>query len=226
MRTGRGPVALTDPALQRGRRPGLMINLVVSDAVLFGTSDEPAYVDGHGPVDADLAREWAADSARDDEAEVWLRRLYVQPETGSLVAMDSRSRIFPSGLATFIRLRDQVCRAPWCDAPIRHSDHVAPAARGGPTSGVNGDGLCEACNLAKEALAPPRRGDDHADRSHLPLDGPTTGPAPLRRGGAGTLDPGRLRQKFAPQPRRAHTWSDDYLTDDRAPTPREQPLPA
>ncbi|MGZ8744421.1 MAG: hypothetical protein ACXWXO_16005 [Nocardioides sp.] len=144
---------------------------MVSDAVLFGTSDEPGTVDGYGPVDADLAREWVADSARDDETPTWLRRLYVRPETGSLVAMDSRSRIFPGGLAAFIRLRDQVCRTPWCDAPIRHSDHVAPAARQGPTSGVNGAGLCEACNLAKEALgwqARPRPGPRHAVETRTP----------------------------------------------------------
>ena len=55
------------------------------------------------------------------------------------------------GLARFIRLRDQVCRTPWCDAPIRHTDHPQPAAADGETSGDNGQGLCEACNYAKEA---------------------------------------------------------------------------
>uniref|UniRef100_UPI0030FB84E6 HNH endonuclease n=1 Tax=Nocardioides salarius TaxID=374513 RepID=UPI0030FB84E6 len=48
-------------------------------------------------------------------------------------------------------LRDQSCRTPWCDAPIRHRDHVVPDHAGGPTSGGNGQGLCEACNQAKEA---------------------------------------------------------------------------
>ena len=162
---------LADPAPQRGRRPGLMVNLVVSDAVLLGACDDPADVDGYGPLDAELARSWVADNARDKGAETWLRRLYVQPETGSLVAMDSRSRIFPSGLASFIRLRDRVCRTPWCDAPVRASDHVRPAARGGPTSGVNGEGLCEACNLAKEARgwqARPRPGPRHAVETTTP----------------------------------------------------------
>ena len=67
--------------------------------------------------------------------EVWLRRLYASPTTGELVAMDSRARLFPAGLARFIRLRDQVCRTPWCDAPIRHIDHVVPHVAGGPTDG-------------------------------------------------------------------------------------------
>ena len=65
--------------------------------------------------------------------------------------MDSRSRCFDGGLARFIRLRDRTCRTPWCDAPIRHTDHPEPVAADGTTSGDNGQGLCEACNYAKEA---------------------------------------------------------------------------
>jgi HNH endonuclease len=65
--------------------------------------------------------------------------------------MESRARGFPKGLATFIGLRDQRCRTPYCDAPIRHRDHARPRHRGGPTTGANGLGLCERCNYVKEA---------------------------------------------------------------------------
>lgn len=65
--------------------------------------------------------------------------------------MESRSRRFPKGLARFIATRDQTCRTPYCDAPIRHVDHVKPHRRNGPTSAANGQGLCEHCNYAKEA---------------------------------------------------------------------------
>jgi hypothetical protein len=82
---------------------------------------------------------------------VWLRRLYADPDTGELVAMDARGRYFPAGMGRFIRLRDQVCRTPWCDAPIRHTDHPEDHSRGGATSARNAQGLCEACNYAKEA---------------------------------------------------------------------------
>jgi hypothetical protein len=54
-------------------------------------------------------------------------------------------------LATFIGLRDERCRTPYCDAPIRHRDHATPHARGGPTTADNGLGLCERCNYVKEA---------------------------------------------------------------------------
>src|SRR5580704_5232653 len=51
----------------------------------------------------------------------------------------------------FLRLRDQVCTTPYCEAPIRHADHIDPAAHGGRTSLQNGQSLCEACNYAKQA---------------------------------------------------------------------------
>jgi hypothetical protein len=77
--------------------------------------------------------------------------LYRHPATGALVAMESRARRFPKGLAAFIGLRDRTCRTPYCDAPIRHRDHARPHHRGGATCAENGLGECERCNYAKEA---------------------------------------------------------------------------
>jgi hypothetical protein len=124
------------------------IELVVSDEVLLGAREDAAYVAGFGPVPAEVAREVVKLAGERGLATV--RRLYRSPASGQLVAMDSRSRRFRGGLARFIRLRDQVCRTPWCDAPIRHTDHPEPVAAEGETSRENGEGLCEACNYAKE----------------------------------------------------------------------------
>ncbi|MEY9774439.1 hypothetical protein ABH915_000047 [Arthrobacter sp. MW3 TE3886] len=82
---------------------------------------------------------------------LWLRRLYTHPGTGELIAMDSRARLFPPGLRRFIQARDDTCRTPYCDAPIRHLDHIIPWHHGGETTSTNGAGLCEACNHTKEA---------------------------------------------------------------------------
>ena len=91
------------------------------------------------------------DAAADDPAfTLWLRRLYTHPGTGELIAMDSRARLFPPGLRRFIQARDDTCRTPYCDAPIRHLDHIIPWHTGGPTTTDNGAGLCEACNHTKE----------------------------------------------------------------------------
>ncbi|MCQ1986491.1 HNH endonuclease signature motif containing protein [Arthrobacter sp. zg-Y844] len=149
------------------------VQLVMSDRTLFGGDSEPALVPGYGPVPA----QWARDLVRgrrpgqepgqdsehdgqraagrttkqDKQEERWIRRLYTEPIAGQLVAMDSRARLFPASLGRFIAARDQTCRMPWCGAPIRHLDHIRPHRDGGETSTANGQGLCEACNQAKEA---------------------------------------------------------------------------
>ncbi len=127
------------------------VNLVLTDATLFGGGATPAHVPGYGPVPAAIACRLAGDAVVDEHSKATLRRLYRHPDSGALVAMESRSRLFPKGLAQFIAIRDDTCRTPYCDAPIRHIDHAAPHRRGGPTAVDNGLGTCEACNYAKEA---------------------------------------------------------------------------
>jgi hypothetical protein len=130
--------------------------VVISDASLLNLpgagGDEPGWVSGPGVAPIPLAADDVRDLiARADEAGLAsLRRLYADPH-GQLVAMDSRSRTFPAGLAKFLVVRDRSCRTPYCDAPVRHRDHVRPWAEGGPTTAANGQGLCEACNQTKEA---------------------------------------------------------------------------
>jgi hypothetical protein len=85
-----------------------------------------------------------------DEFTVWLRRLYTAPATGELLTTDSKARLFPPRLRRFIETRDDTCRTPYCDAPIRHIDHIIPWHTGGTTTLTNGAGLCEACNHTKE----------------------------------------------------------------------------
>ena len=127
------------------------VNLVISDDALLGGGNTPAVVDGYGPIPAAVARGLVQGAVTDERSKATLRRLYRRPNSRNLVAMESRSRCFPRGLARFIGLRDQTCRTPYCDAPIRHRDHAQPRNRGGPTSWVNGLGMCERCNYEKEA---------------------------------------------------------------------------
>lgn len=128
----------------------IALNVVISDRALLGDDTDPALVEGYGPIPAEVARKWLTAALADQKSLATLRRLYASPTTGALVAMESRSRAFPRGLAEFINLRDQTCRTPYCDAPIRHRDHIQPAHRGGPTTAHNGEGLCERCNYIKE----------------------------------------------------------------------------
>ena len=119
----------------------------------------------------------------------WLRRLFTGPTGGQLVAADSTARCFPAGLAALITTRDQTCRTPWCDAPIRHTDHVQAAASGGATTLVNGQGLCEACNHAKQAAGwrsrvagDPSRGGPHTVVVTTPTGPRYPSPAPAPPG--------------------------------------------
>jgi len=127
------------------------LNLVMADTTLAGDDDAPAWLDGYGPLPAGVACRLTGDAVADAEVKATLRRLYRHPSSGQLVAMESRARIFPKGLAAFIGLRDQTCRTPYCNAAIRHHDHATPDRDGGDTSARNGLGDCEACNYAKDA---------------------------------------------------------------------------
>ncbi|MEW1823048.1 DUF222 domain-containing protein [Arthrobacter sp. NPDC080031] len=136
------------------------VQLVMTDRTLFQGDAEPARLPGYGIVPAAWARTLLTEGpgssnepgqhAQDQDLKVSLRRLYTAPGTGELVAADSKARLFPAGMRRFIQARDETCRTPYCDAPIRHFDHIIPWRDGGTTSLANGAGLCEACNHTKE----------------------------------------------------------------------------
>jgi len=143
------------------------VHVIITDRALLDGDETPAHVVGYGSVPAGWARALLTrellraavrhDPLRDEAApdgsaaaRIWFRRLFTHPGTGTLVAMESKRRLFPAGLRRYLVTRDGVCRTPWCDAPIRHADHVTPHSRGGPTTADNGQGLCVACNLTKD----------------------------------------------------------------------------
>lgn len=101
-------------------------------------------------VPAEIARLLAA-HALNAEVGAWFRQLYAGP-TGKLIAMTSRQRCFPDGLADLLEIQGMgICATVGCDAPIRHLDHIVAYDDGGPTSHANGQGVCVACNHAKQA---------------------------------------------------------------------------
>ena len=123
----------------------------------------------------------------DTAGERFIRRLYADPVTGILRGFESRRRAFSGAARGFILARDQHCRMPMCDAPIRHIDHVTPYSRGGSTSSTNGVGLCERHNYTKEAdgwtahidardATPERTDSGHTDHEFV-----VTGPSGITR---------------------------------------------
>ncbi|NQD89652.1 DUF222 domain-containing protein, partial [Paenarthrobacter sp. CM16] len=132
---------------------------------------------GRQPARGAPAQDLQPAPGQDQEFNVWLRRLYTAPDTGELLAMDSKARLFPQRHRRFIEARDHTCRTPYSDAPIRHIDHVVPWRSGGATTVDNAAGLCEACNHTKENPgwnATPLPEDTHALSTHtLSISTPT-----------------------------------------------------
>jgi hypothetical protein len=123
------------------------LQLVMTDRTLLAGDDEPAYLVGYGIVPAG----WARDLLRDTAADVFLRRLYTAPGTGGLLAADAKARLVTGALRQVLIGRDQRCRTPWCDAPIRHLEHLTTWDAGGATTQNNCGGGCEKCNYTKQA---------------------------------------------------------------------------
>lgn len=129
---------------------GISLELVMTDRSLFGSANDPAVLVGYDPIPAPIARSMVLGGGG-STPQVWLKRLFTHPQTNQLLAMDSHARLFPEGMKEFLRLQDQRCQTPYCDAPIREYDHIKAYAAGGTTSVNNGQGLCSDCNQAKEA---------------------------------------------------------------------------
>ena len=121
------------------------------DALMDPDDSSAAVIPGYGPLPGDLAREIVATS----KGRKWWRRLFTGPNNqsdrqGPIVGGDPSRRCFDGWLAKLIRLRDQTCRDPFCDASIRHIDHITRYSAGGSTGYINGRGVCARGNHARE----------------------------------------------------------------------------
>ncbi len=135
------------------------IAITMTAESLLGAADIPAQLPGYGPLPASVARLLATGSSASDpragsddlrRARVFVRRIFTEPVSDTVIAVDPRRRRYGAGLARLFRFRDQVCRMAYCDAPIRHHDHPTPYRRGGVTTAEHGQGLCVRDNQVKE----------------------------------------------------------------------------
>ena len=108
--------------------------LVPLELLVDPDSPLPVEIPGYGPVPADLL-------ATADGRITW-RRLTTR--AGTVVGGDSRQRNFTGFLTEVIRARTRNrCADPYCDAPIRHIDHIRRVDDGGVTELESGRGVCE-----------------------------------------------------------------------------------
>jgi hypothetical protein len=145
---------MADTLVQRltGQAAATDVNVEVGivlpvDALLDPERGGTAEVVGHGPIPVGIARDILAATT----GSRWWRRLFTAPDNGPLIGGDTKRRRFDGALAHLIAVRDHGrCRDPFCDAPIRHLDHIRSYSRGGPTSFANGRGVCARGNYVRE----------------------------------------------------------------------------
>ena len=116
--------------------PSAEIVVLISAETLLGANDEPATLEGYGPLDAETARDLAV------AAPTWQR--LVTDVNGVPLAL-GRSAYRPSkGLRRFIEYRDGTCQFPGCSRPARRAevDHMVEWQDGGRTDAPNLQALC------------------------------------------------------------------------------------
>ena len=110
------------------------VNLVMTDETLLGGATTPAHVPGTDRCRRQSRAAWRATPSPTSSPkppcagfiatptpELWSRWNPDHACSRRVSRNSSRSETTP-------------CRTPYCDAPIRHTDHATPHARGGPTT--------------------------------------------------------------------------------------------
>jgi hypothetical protein len=120
------------------------VTVTVPVLSLLGVTDEPAELDGYGPIDAETARRLAGHAPS-------LQRLLVHPETGAALSYGRTSYRVGADLAGYLRVRDGRCRFPGCARPAHRADldHATDWARGGATDADNLAHLCRSHHRLK-----------------------------------------------------------------------------
>ncbi|MDQ1714886.1 MAG: hypothetical protein QOC60_831 [Frankiaceae bacterium] len=129
--------AHAEPDLPRahGRRPELRLTMTMES--FLGFTDDPAVLDGYGPIHPMLARDLAGGAT--------LRRLITDARTGGLLDFGRQTYTAPQSLADHITTRDGTCRLVGCAQPAKRCDldHRKEWQDGGTTDPDNMSALCE-----------------------------------------------------------------------------------
>jgi hypothetical protein len=117
---------------------GRLIQVTVAASTLLGCDEQPAELDGYGPITAQTARRIAA-----DRSGTW-RRILTDPASGQVLDYGRKTYRPPANLADHVIARDRTCVFPHCRRPARHCeiDHGDPWCTGGHT---NADALHPLC---------------------------------------------------------------------------------
>jgi hypothetical protein len=129
-----------------GLGPGIRgtVSITVPALTLLGRSDEPAVLEGYGPIDPETARRIAG------TASSWTRIL-THPETGCRLSMGRDTYAPPADMRRYLQARDQTCQGIGCNrhASLSEIDHTRAWNTGGETNVDNLVHLCKPCHRLK-----------------------------------------------------------------------------
>ncbi|MGO4237586.1 DUF222 domain-containing protein [Pseudarthrobacter sp. YAF2] len=114
---------------------------------LLGLTDEPAVLDGFGPIPASMARRLVAGGAES------FYRVLVDPRDGAPLDIGRTRYRLPETIKKWIRMRDGKCTFPGCTnrTTDNDTDHLTAWENGGPTNVRNLGQLCPKHHRLKHA---------------------------------------------------------------------------
>ncbi|MFJ5694224.1 DUF222 domain-containing protein [Arthrobacter sp. NPDC093125] len=118
--------------------PKAQVLVTVPVLSLTGAGEEPATLDGYGPIPASMARKLVADGATS------FLRVLVDPRDGAPLEIGRTSYRLTTPMRQWLRLRDARCSFPCCNNPSldNEADHILAWSDGG-TTGISN--LGQAC---------------------------------------------------------------------------------
>ncbi|MDQ0770867.1 hypothetical protein QF031_003616 [Pseudarthrobacter defluvii] len=118
--------------------PRADVLVMVPVFALFGVTDEPAILDGFGPIPAAMARKLVADGADS------FYRVLVDPRDGAPLEIGRKNYRLTETIKRWIRMRDGKCTFPGCTnkTPDNETDHLTAWEHGGTTGISNLAQLC------------------------------------------------------------------------------------
>ena len=125
-----------------GIRPTVFVT--VPALTLLDRSDEPAILDGYGPIDPETAKTLCGNAPS-------FTRLLTHPETGAVLSVGRDSYRVPQDLRNWLRARDATCRFVGCSRPAQYCDidHTHDWACDGYTGHDNLAHLCPSHHALK-----------------------------------------------------------------------------
>ncbi|MFE5838571.1 DUF222 domain-containing protein [Arthrobacter sp. NPDC056493] len=113
--------------------PSAQVLVTVPVFSLLGLTDEPATLDGYGPIPASMARRLVADGATS------FLRVLTDPRDGAPLEIGRTSYRLTKPMRQWLRLRDARCTFPGCNnhSLDNDADHILAWAAGGGTGVAN-----------------------------------------------------------------------------------------